>query len=495
MILPLLTLLNKNLGKLLQLFALLFTFFNFWIKQIQFPMQIRRNSILIMSILTLVFVNSNVYSQYCATATTNVAITPTTSAQLTTSYSSGFRAFNFSAVAGRIYTFETCSQSSADTYLRLYDSGTGGNLITSDDDNCSTQSKIVWTCATNGTYSILLTNYTCASLSSATQINYYYVVNVGENCNNAQNLSTLTSPYSSTTANYLDDISACKTGGPDRIFYIDVPNGSIITFQETTNAYDEYEYIGYGSDCSNSTQIQCWDNDLLAATTWTNTTGSQQRVWYIQDSYAGESGNFTLSWSLTTPCTAPTLATTSAASSIGCTSATSGGNVTADGSCSVTERGICYNTSTAPTTSNTKVTSGTGIGSFSANLTGLTAGTTYYVRSYAINSSGTSYGAEINFTTSPLPGTPTAITPTAVCANAATTFTTSATGSPTSYTWTLPSGWTGSSTSSTISATPNATSGTISVTATNACGTSAATNTSITVTNLTPPTITNITGP
>ena len=64
------------------------------------------------------------YSQYCGTATSNVAITPTATSQLTASYSTGIRAFNFVATAGCIYEFSTCSQSTVDTYLRLYSTGT-----------------------------------------------------------------------------------------------------------------------------------------------------------------------------------------------------------------------------------------------------------------------------------------------------------------------------------------------------------------------------------
>ncbi len=96
--------------------------------------------------------------------------------------------------------------------------------------------------------------------------------------------------------------------------------------------------------------------------------------------------------------TIPTV-TTTAASSITSSSATSGGNVTADGGATVTERGICYATTQTPTTSNTKVTSGTGTGTFTANMTGLAATTTYYVRAYAINANGTAYGAQQSLTT------------------------------------------------------------------------------------------------
>ena len=102
---------------------------------------------------------------------------------------------------------------------------------------------------------------------------------------------------------------------------------------------------------------------------------------------------------------APTV-TTDAVTAITSTTATAGGNVTADGGASVTERGVVYGTATAPTTAGSKVTSGTGTGTFIASLTGLTASTLYYVRAYAINSVGTNYGSEVTFTTAATPSTP-----------------------------------------------------------------------------------------
>ena len=91
--------------------------------------------------------------------------------------------------------------------------------------------------------------------------------------------------------------------------------------------------------------------------------------------------------------------TTGNVTSITTDSATAEGEVTDEGSSSVTERGICWNTSPNPTTADTHDSNGTGIGTYSVNLTGLTSNTTYYVRAYAINSSGTSYGDNISFTT------------------------------------------------------------------------------------------------
>ena len=90
---------------------------------------------------------------------------------------------------------------------------------------------------------------------------------------------------------------------------------------------------------------------------------------------------------------------TTAATNITSNSATTGGTITSGGGSAITERGVVYNTSTSPTTSNNKVTSAGTTGTFSVNLTGLNVGTTYYVRAYAINSAGIVYGPEITFTT------------------------------------------------------------------------------------------------
>ena len=81
------------------------------------------------------------------------------------------------------------------------------------------------------------------------------------------------------------------------------------------------------------------------------------------------------------------------------TTAVTGGEVTNDGGATVTERGVVYSTSQNPTTSNSKIANGSGVGSFICNLTNLKPNTTYYVRAYAINSAGTAYGTQVTFTT------------------------------------------------------------------------------------------------
>ncbi|MBO4543688.1 MAG: hypothetical protein J5725_10975, partial [Bacteroidales bacterium] len=77
--------------------------------------------------------------------------------------------------------------------------------------------------------------------------------------------------------------------------------------------------------------------------------------------------------------------------------ATLGGSVVYSGNSAVTARGVCWSTSSNPTISNSHTTDGIGVGNFTSNITGLTAGTTYYVRAYATNTAGTSYGNEITF--------------------------------------------------------------------------------------------------
>ena len=97
--------------------------------------------------------------------------------------------------------------------------------------------------------------------------------------------------------------------------------------------------------------------------------------------------------------TLPQLSTTTA-TNITLTSATSGGNITADGGAAVTARGVVWNTATAPTISlTTKTTDGSGTGNFSSAIANLTPSTNYYARAYATNSVGTGYGNEITFTT------------------------------------------------------------------------------------------------
>gem|GEM_PF-1565146 len=101
----------------------------------------------------------------------------------------------------------------------------------------------------------------------------------------------------------------------------------------------------------------------------------------------------------------PATVTTSTVSGITGISAVSGGNITSDGGGSITVRGVCWAETAQPTTAGSRTTDGTGAGVFTSTLTGLKAGTTYHIRAYAVNNSGTSYGEDIQFTTLIIPPT------------------------------------------------------------------------------------------
>jgi len=94
----------------------------------------------------------------------------------------------------------------------------------------------------------------------------------------------------------------------------------------------------------------------------------------------------------------PFLSTTAITDITGNT-ATGGGNVTGAGGADVTARGICFGINEEPTVDDSKTNDGEGLGEFISTLSALSGNTTYYVRSYAVNSAGTGYGPEVTFTT------------------------------------------------------------------------------------------------
>jgi len=93
--------------------------------------------------------------------------------------------------------------------------------------------------------------------------------------------------------------------------------------------------------------------------------------------------------------------TTNEASIVTSATATCGGDIqTSGGGGNVEERGICYRTSPNPKITHSRVPSGSGNGSFTSILSGLSGSTLYYARAYAIKSNGTvKYGNQVSFTT------------------------------------------------------------------------------------------------
>lgn len=97
------------------------------------------------------------------------------------------------------------------------------------------------------------------------------------------------------------------------------------------------------------------------------------------------------------PQTAPTVKTLTAVST-GTSGATVTGEITNDGNAKITEAGFVYGIANLPTTSDTKKTIDD-LDNFTAEISGLTSGTVYNIRAYAINKKGTSYGEQLTVET------------------------------------------------------------------------------------------------
>ncbi len=143
------------------------------------------------------------------------------------------------------------------------------------------------------------------------------------------------------------------------------------------------------------------------ATTYSVAIDVTAGTYYIYAPTTSKRGLYGLQFDAAVACTTAPTVTAGSNSSVGSTTATvscTGGiSSLGTGSCMITEYGFVIGTSANPTLSNTVhevgttyTTTGT---SFSKNLTGLTASTTYYVRPYATNGYGTDYGTQTSFTT------------------------------------------------------------------------------------------------
>ncbi|CAM4281726.1 hypothetical protein [Flavobacterium terrigena] len=81
------------------------------------------------------------------------------------------------------------------------------------------------------------------------------------------------------------------------------------------------------------------------------------------------------------------------------TNAISGGTITSNGGSEITAKGVVYGIDHNPTLSDLKTIDGLGNGNFTSTLNNLLPATVYYIRAYATNSNGTSYGNEVVITT------------------------------------------------------------------------------------------------
>jgi hypothetical protein len=131
-----------------------------------------------------------------------------------------------------------------------------------------------------------------------------------------------------------------------------------------------------------------------------NITGLLPGVFYYLRAYATNSIGTSYSSQVTfKTATTDFAVTTSVVGAITSISAECGGTISSDGGSPVTTRGVCWSTTANPTIANSKTIDGTGKGTYVSAITGLTGGTTYYLKAYVSNSSGTVYGNQMVITT------------------------------------------------------------------------------------------------
>ncbi|MEN9302398.1 MAG: hypothetical protein RL264_827 [Bacteroidota bacterium] len=234
------------------------------------------------SFVSVVFVLisiTNYRAQFCNTEASNETIVPTTTNQVTSTYNSGRRAFNFVATAGCTYYFETCGLSTSDTYLRLYSTGIGGTVLATSDDFCGVQSAITWYCGTSGTYSIFLTRYnsnnfsTCAALNADASLRYRLTgcVTPYDPCASIPTISgcgtSATASMTGTGAGWSPGSCGFATPGQERIFQFTAPTTGTYTLNVSaiSGGYIDFFWKATSGGC-NSSGWNCVDDISVTGT-------------------------------------------------------------------------------------------------------------------------------------------------------------------------------------------------------------------------------------
>ena len=273
----------------------------------------------------------------------------------------------------------------------------GGN-ISAGGNATITARGVCWSTSSNPTIALSTktsdgtgTGSFTSSITGLTEITTYYVRSyvtnaIGTAYGNEVVFTSATIPFLSTSSvsNLMATTATC--GGN-----ISADGNATITLRGVCWSTSSNPTIALSTKTSNGTGIGSFTSSI---------TGLTENTTYHVRSYATNAvGTAYGNEVVFTSATIPSLSTSSV-SNLMAPTATCGGNISADGNATVTARGVCWSTNSNPTIAlSTKTLDGTGIGSFTSSITGLTQNTTYYVRSYATNAVGTAYGNEVVFTT------------------------------------------------------------------------------------------------
>ena len=279
---------------------------------------------------------------------------------------------------------------------------TSGGNVTSDGGVTVTSKGVCWSTSSNPVYTGMLStndgsgtgNYS-SSITGLTPSTVYHVRAYATNSQGTSygsdvqfTTSSVNTPPVVTTTTIINITQATASGGGN----VTSDGGASVTIKGVC-----------WNTSSNPTISNSHTSDGAGTGLYTSSlTGLVANTMYHVRSYAtnnvGTSYGSDVQFTTSPPVVIPTVTTTSA-SGITIATDSTGGNVTSDGGSLVTARGVAYSTSANPTISGNITSNGTGTGSFISSLTGLAANTLYYVRAYATNSAGTSYGSQVTFTT------------------------------------------------------------------------------------------------